>query len=489
MGLFDGVYKKFNGLVANAFNNAFGFKPTVDNTQLQGLKTNPDVDETTKNLAMNFFNVGETKEQFIKEIDDIKDFYFTQMIIDRIIEDGLNPSAGKELFKIKVKDTNGERDDTASEFLEEFANKMNLEKIVADIAHDILLYGEYALRLDVVSYQSGEKLKGVINIHDDVDIANVLPVYGDSEIKYFLSVKDKKLQTLQPTEFVYFCLPGNRIKMKLDTLDDKIMHLRMGRSVIYPVLGLLKELKFLEEVVPEHFISKIQKTKLLGVAVPPKTKPSDAIEITKVFQRLVDNTLKRKQMNSSDALLNDIKGKTGDVKIIPMFGDKGSLESIDLGNDDAFDDLAEKILDIRKNIFLTIGLPTSILDEDGSKGEIIKDHIRYTKKLKAIQTAVQEGLKQLFYIHLVNNGFSNYLKEDIEITFLNILNTDDLERLEYIDLMISMLDNFKSFVEDVDGGDYASVNKKELVKFYNVNFESLTGFSLFELNEENKDEE
>ena len=482
MGLFDGIYNTFNKLTTDAVNRAFGSNSSmqINQMQMQRMKNDPNVDDSVKNLALNFFEIGETKKDFIKQLNTIKDFYFTQLIIDRIIEDGLNPTNGKELFKVRVKDSNGERDESASDFLTEFSESMNLKKIVTDISHDILLYGEYALRIDVNSYQSGEKLKGVINIHDDVDISNILPVYNDGEISYFLTVKNKKLVTEQPTQFIYFALPGNRIKMEFEGIDNKVLHLRMGKSVVYPVIGLLKELKFLEEIIPQQFINNLVKTKLLGVAVPNKTKPSDALQIAKTFEKMINKTLTKSDASGDDEqILKNLRSKVGDIKVMPMFGDKGSIESIDFGENDDFDDVFEKILDIRKNIFLTIGLPTSILDEDGTKGEMIKDHIRYTKKLKSIQMAIQEGLQTLFYIHLVNNGFSNYLKEDIEISFLNILNTDDLERLEYIDLMISMMDNFKSFVEEFEDSEYAEVNWKDMVRFYNENFENLTGFTLF----------
>jgi len=486
MGLFDGVYNTFNKLTTDAYKKAFGGTSfaQIDQMQLQKMKNDPNIDKNVKELALNFFEIGENKAEFIKQLDNIKNFYFTQLIIDRIIEDGLNPTNGKDLFKVKVKDSRGEKDEVASEFLMDFVDTMNLKKIITDISHDILLYGEYALRIDVNSYQSGEKLKGIINIHDDVDIANLLPVYNDGEISYFLTVKDKKLETVQPTEYVYFSLPGNRLKMKFEGLDNKVLHLRMGKSVVYPVLGLIKELKFLEEIIPQQFINNLVKTKLLGVSVPNKTKPSDAMEIASVFQRMINKTLTKTNVkDDEEEILRELRSKVGDIKVMPMFGDKGSIETIDFGENDNFDDVFEKIMDIRKNIFLTIGIPTSILDEDGSKGEMIKDHIRYTKKLKSIQYAIQDGLQTMFYIHLVNNGFTNYLKEDIDINFLNILNTDDLERLEYIDIMISMMDNFKSFVEDFEDSEYAEVNWPDIVKFYNSNFENLTGFSLFTLKE------
>ncbi len=140
----------------------------------------------------------------------------------------------------------------------------------------------------------------------------------------------------------------------------------------------------------------------------------------------------------------------------------------------------EKIYDLRKMILSTIGLPASIIDEEGMKSDVIKDHIRYTKKLKSIQFALKEGIQRLLIVHLTNNGFDNYIKEDIEVMFLNVLNTDDLEKLEFIDLTVSMLDNFKSFVEDFDDNEHIDVKYEDYTKFMNAQFENITGFQLFE---------
>jgi len=483
MGFFDGVYQSFETMTKNIFGNTNGFNTSKSFAEAQAfaLSNNPDLDDNIKNLALNFFKISDTKEEYISQLNNIKDFHFTQLIIDRVMEDGLNPSVNKNLFSIKVKDSKGNKDETTSALLNQFVSENNLTKIIVDISHDILLYGEYALRIDVNSETTGEKMRGITNIHDDVNISNILPVYSGGEISHFLTIEGNKLVSKQPTEFVYFALPGNRIKIKFETAENKVLHLRMGKSLVYPVIGLLKELTFFEEIVPQKFIDGLTKTKLLGVAVPPKTKPSEAIEISRAFQKLINSTLKRSgSLKQTDTqVLDDIKSKVGEVKVIPTFGDKGSLESIDFDTDDNFEDMFEKIADIRKNILMTIGIPTSILDEEGSKGDMIKDHIRYTKKLKSIQGAIQDGLQTMMLIHLRNNGFNNYVKSDIEINFLNILNTDDLERLEYIDIMISMMDNFKSFVDDFEDNEHMELNYEDIMKFYNTNFENLTGFTIF----------
>lgn len=495
MGLFDGLYTSFKKLTQSIFQDSYLFGENqagkiIAQQQIQALKNRRDLDSATKEIVLNFFEIGKTKEELIKQLDDIKDFYFTQLIIDRIIEDALSPQVGSDLFSVKVKNSLGEKDETATEYLEEFIKEMNIKKILVDIAFDLLLYGEYALRLDVMNYSEGNFQRGIINIHDDVDLTNLLPVWRDGGINYYLTLKDKKLQTVQPSQYVYFVLPGNRIKIKVQGEDDKVLHLRMGKSVIYPVYGLLKELRFLEEIIPQQFINNLTKTKLISVSMPPKTRPTEAIEIARAYQELINSTLTKSDVyNDEKKILDELKRKVGEVKVIPNFGDKGQLEEIEFSSDNNFEDVFEKIADIRRNILITIGIPPGIIDEEGMKADVIKDHIRYTKKLKAVQSALKEGLQQLFLIHLHNSGFSSYTADDIEISFLNVLNTDDLEKLEFLDLLISMMDNFKNFVEDLDENEKIDVNYEDYVKFLNQSFEHITGFTLFKYKAPDEEDE
>jgi len=263
----------------------------------------------------------------------------------------------------------------------------------------------------------------------------------------------------------------------------------MGKSLLYPVYGLIKELKFLEALVPIGFVNDALSTKLVSVNVPSTTKPAEAQKIAQTFEKMINKslTIKQGEERNEEAIIKQVSSKVGEVKVIPSFGDKGDLQAEDFNSESNYDEINNKITDLRKMILTTVGIPPSIMDEEGMKTDVIKDHIRYTKKLKSIQFAIKEGLQRLIIVHLINNGFTNYLKEDIRVTFLNVLNTDDLEKLEYIDLTVSMIDNFKSFVEDFDDNEHVDVNYKEYVSFINKQFENVAGFSLFTYKEKTAD--
>ncbi len=489
MDMFSGMGDRFSGLVNKMFNWTIHTDPAL--MAMQQMAINPADATINSHLLMKFLDISETKQGIIKDIDSIKNFYFSQMIVDRILDDALNPTGNNHiLFEARVKDSSGEIDETASKLVNDFITEFNLQKLVIDIASDLLYYGEYFIRLDVNGFSDDVARKGIINIHDDVDMAYALPVFRDSDVSYILALGKKKIETIQPTNLIYFSMPSSRIRIKVDGLSDKVLYLRMGKSVLYPIYGLIKELKFLEHLFPLGFINDALATKLVSVSVPATTKPAEAQKISQTFEKMINKTLKINMSGQTDEeILRTIGSKVGEVKVIPNWGDKGELQAEDFNSENNYDEMAEKITDIRKMALSTIGIPSSIIDEEGIKSDVIKDHIRYTKKLKSIQFALKEGLQRMIIVHLTNSGFTNYTKEDIDIVFLNILNTDDLEKLEFIDLTVSMVDNFKSFISDYEDHDLVKVNMPEYVKFLNSQFDNIMGFNIFEMKETEEDNE
>jgi len=482
------MFKELGDNFSNLTNKLFGWSMQLDPAvQAQQMVNHGDVEPSVNNILLTkFLEINETKKGIIADIDSIKNFYFSQLIVDRIMDDALNPTGNEhKLFDVKIKNSVGEVDEATSKLVNDFVDEFNIQKMIVDIANDLLYYGEYFLRIDVNGQgdEHGTK-KGIMTIHDDVDMTTVIPVFRDSDVSYYLSLGKKKIETLQPTSMIYFSLPSSRIRVKVDGLNEKVLYLRMGKSVLYPSYGLIKELKFLENLVPLGFINDALATKLVSVSVPATTKPAEAQKIAQMYEKMVNKTLRVSTAEKSDdEILKTVGARVGEVKVIPNFGDKGELQAEDFNSDSNYDEMHEKIVDIRKMALSTIGVPASIIDEEGIKSDVIKDHIRYTKKLKSIQFALKEGLQRLIIVHLTNIGFRNYVKENIEITFLNILNTDDLERLEFLDLTVSMVDNFKSFVTDFEDHDEIDINMEEYVKFLNKQFATMAGFDIFQLKE------
>jgi len=436
-----------------------------------------------KNLMIEFFNVNDNKKELIEKIDKIKEFYFTHLIIDRILEDAINPTGNsQELFSITINNSDGSKDIPATTLAKEFSKEFNIHRHIIDIAADLLLYGEHFLRLETLNYSevdAGVK-RGIVNIHDDVNITNLVPIWRDGDISHFIKSEHGKIVTLPASSFAHFSLPSSRIKVKVDALDDKVLYFRSGRSIIYGSLGLLEELKLLETMMPISFINNALKTRLVSVGVPGQTKPQDALEIAKTYENMINKSLKiSADGKSNDEIIKTISERVGQVKVIPDFGDKGQIEAQDLETDTISDEISDKINDLRKMILTTIGIPSGIMDEESIKADVIKDHIRYSKKLKSVHFALSDGIKHILLVHLHNCGYTDIIKDDINIKFLNVLDTDDLEKLEYLDVLVSMMDNFKSYIGDFEDSENIDINYPEYYNFMNNYLNSVTGFQLF----------
>ena len=485
MAIFKSLGDNFSVLTNRLFGWDMALDPAIAAQQAFAMG---NVEPSVNNILLTkFLEISDTKRGIIEDIDSIKDFYFSQLIVDRILDDALNPTGNEhKLFEVRIKNSIGEVDEAASKIANEFVEEFNIQKMIIDVATDLLYYGEYFLRLDVNGQgEENASKKGIVTIHDDVDMTSAIPVFRDSDVSYYLKLGKKKIETVQQTELVYFSLPSSRIRVKVDGLNDKVLYLRMGKSVLYPIFGLLKEMKFLEHLVPLGFINDALATKLVSVSVPATTKPAEAQKIAQTFEKMINKTLKVGTADKTDEeILRTVGARVGEVKVIPNFGDKGELQAEDFNSENNYDEMHEKIVDIRKMALSTIGVPSSIIDEEGMKSDVIKDHIRYTKKLKSVQFALKEGLQRMLIVHMTNLGFRNYLKENIDVVFLNILNTDDLEKLEFLDLTVSMVDNFKSFVTDFEDHDEININMEEYVKFLNKQFSTMAGFDILSMKED-----
>jgi hypothetical protein len=152
--------------------------------------------------------------------------------------------------------------------------------------------------------------------------------------------------------------------------------------------------------------------------------------------------------------LENIMTSAGRLKVIPIFGDKGELRKFDYKQDEP-DELLASVNDIRKVICDSVGIPYELIfvSDTVSKGELLRRYARYVRKLKSIQFAIADGIRQICYIHLTNKGI-NFVPDDIKVDFKNkLVEIDNLNKLEFLDTTVGMLKNAKDFIVDLMSED------------------------------------
>jgi hypothetical protein len=450
------------------------------NTQIEpatGINMQENKEERKINLAL--LNTHNNLKKFYREINILKEFYMSQMMINRIIDDSLNPSASdNEIFKVTILNDDGSENELATKEARILKRNLNIERMLLDIAPDILAYGSHYLRLDINTWDSDNVLKGIINIHDDVDPATIIPVWRDSEIIYYNVIKNGKIEKAMPYEYVFFGFGTERIKVEVDLNDDQAIYFRVGMGLLKPVLHLLRTLYLLEGLVYVNLLKKESKQPIISVTVPENISPDKAVEVSKSYEKLLNKNLNDVEIDFEDIqqTLENILENTSKVKVIPDWGSKGQLQKQDLEVYSDLEDIFTKIEDLRNVILQTNGFPASLFESESvQRIDLIQNNVRYTKKIKTFHQSLRNGLAHLFLIHLKNQNFDVSLK-NIKIDFVNVINTSDLEKIEYVSMVIDAMSNIKDFVDDIAENSEelgVNVNRKSLINFYNNTFKRL----------------
>lgn len=330
---------------------------------------------------------------------------------------------------------------------------------------------------------------GLLDLLDNVDQAAVVALskWGSPEGYLVAATGDGKnpsqVKKMEAADFVKFSLSSMRIKLDVfkewgirkDKLPDDIKnlpkHIRVGKSQIYGAISKLKELELLESLVPATKLSKLSNGSLVGIRVPAGYDIQKALEAAKQVEGLINKKIGVDPI-LQEITVENIMATAGRLKAVPIFGETGTLQKLDYKQDEP-DDLLASVTDVRKTILTSAGVPYGLIyGGEENRGEILKKYARYLRKLRSIQKAIEEGIRQIVYIHLSNKGYE-FTGEDIKIEFYNkLIEVDNLDKLEFIDATIGLLRNATEFFNDLadrtKNPSYADqINVTGFLKFLN----------------------
>lgn len=402
-------------------------------------------------LGAVYTKVTNTRKEMLREIEKVRPFYLTDAILTQFADDALAPDTMTDDV-IKVTSKNKKVNDA----LQELDQLVKFDALIMDNITDILAYGEYTLKCNV------EKDKGITGLEDNVDQTKVVSLTRNGEVEGFLELDEtaRKITIKGPYEYIKFAIPSHKIRMDLASeirakdakeFKDKIpRYVRIGKSYIYPILEKIKELELLEQLIPATNLAKLSSGTLLGVSVPQGMDPEKGMEVARKVEGLINKKV-GVDANAKLLTVENILSSAGRLKVIPVFGDKGTVTKFDYKQDEP-SDLLGSVTDIRKVLCNSVGIPYELIfggESDDTKGHLLKRYARYLRKLKQIQKAVAIGIRQICFIHLVNKNI-DFTTDDIQIEFRNkLIEIDALDKLEYLDASISLLGNAKSFLMDL----------------------------------------
>lgn len=485
-----------------------------------------------------YTKIADTRRVLIKEVDKMRMFYLVDVLLAQFTEDSLAPEIGTgNVLEISSPKEDLQRE---IDWLEEkfdidqlvlaitpdlllygeytLKTKVN-PKPVADgrtveqkkLSEEIVqLIGEpqaAAPNKEIVQLvgpanDSGQKddpnstQYGLIELEDTVEQGTVVSLTHYANTTGYLSADsgDNKIKKHEPADFIKFALSSQRMRIDLykefqvrykngkiadgipEELKDIPRYIRVGKSLIYPVIAKLKELELLEALVPATKLAKLSSGTVVGVQVPSGYDIQKAMEAAKQVEGVLNKRVGVDQ-RLGELTIENIMNTAGRLKVVPIFGDKGQLSKLDYQSDEP-DELLASVKETRDTICSSMGIPSELLfgSEGESKGAILKKYARYLRKLKAIQKAVEDGVRQIVYIHLVNKGYS-FKNEDIKVEFNHkLIEIDNLDNLEFIDTTVGLLKNTKDFITSL-------ANKEENPQFADrVNVDKMAEFLNKQLN-------
>ena len=428
----------------------------------------------------------------IAAVDSIRYFYLVDVMLNQITEDALAPKIGDDdIFNFSC------QNETIQKELDDLKKRVGLDQLVENIAPDLLAYGEYTLATKIGTAKNGKKVKndlkgdgseftpkegkGVIDIKDIVDQGTVVSLTQDGKTEGYIVYDEAKgrIEVKETADYIKFSMGGTRIKIETNNIlpvqfiknpqvkeivDNIPRFIRMGKSQLYSVIPKIKELEILEKLVPATKINKLSQGNLVGMNLPENYNLEEAMEAIQRIEGMINKKISVDPV-AEEITVESILSVAGKTKVIPLFGEKGRLEQMDF-RDSEPDDLLGSAKEIRELILDSIGIPSELIfkSEGDTKTEILKRYAKYLRKLKKLQKTIAHGLKQIAFIHLANKDIA-FKEEEIDIQFNNnLVEIDNLDKLEHADVTVSLLGNVRDFfnelvMEDSPYKDNVNLNK------------------------------
>ena len=398
-------------------------------------------------LATIYTETYRTKKDLFDLYKSVKDLDQASVIIDDFIDDAFNTPDSDYPFTIEIKG-----DIYNKEYIEDnlaaLIKKFDIYQLDHDTNEDFLVYGDYYIS------QVPKIGEGIVEVMDNVDIENVFSIYKNNQLIQHIGMNKNsmfinspisgyagQLTPIHPDLMTHFILDSRKINIKLPLKDASILtlpeNIRIGRSVLFNALQLLKKYQLLDIALTYKEVRNALMPILLGIQTGAFTTPDNMIEACKTVESyLQDGTAMSFDLENAGTIENLLQSSAS-FKVAPIPGDKGRFDKLDLGqNANETQGLQDILNDTGHRIAVTTGGVTN--DEAGkSRLEILKSNSRRSKRLIDIQKGKQNGWRNFCHTHLRYQHI-NIEKESISIKYKSIPNADIFEEANGLVTLLSV---------------------------------------------------
>jgi hypothetical protein len=429
--------------------------------------------ESVAQMFMAVTQVSNERDKIYAALLEIEDYSLVQTILEIMHDDVLSPDEStNDIFTIS---SDNEQYDSILKGMEK---RLALDEVVDDIVGDLLLLGEYPFKI----FTKDNRIAALEEVLVPTDIT---PIFKGRNITRFLvrsqgaalTYAQSSFESLSPYDFVSFLRYPRKVRLnvqeKYPFLVDGVA--KVGRS-IFPLetLEKIKSLYLLEKMLPIARVLQLNRSTVVGVQLGQSMMTKSVIEACREYERYLNS-----QTSSTSYLdINAVISQVGKYKVVPILGEKGTIVEQQIKNDNT-EHAMQDILDIRNSIVSSVGLlPSYVFGGDATKySESLKAYIRYLRKIDSIQKCIINGLKHLCLIELTARGITDAVPSDINVVFANNVSLANIERLEFLDILVSLLNNYTAFIEtlSVNPSTATYIDKVEMLTFIKKKLSYLKG--------------
>ena len=374
----------------------------------------------------------------------------------------------------------------------ELLKRIRIEKNLPRIARNTAKYGDFFLRLTTAKTPK-EDLKGIERIDTSYYPRDVTPIVINRTLLGYWVAEADNVQAVEsdclfaPWEFVHFAVPGDSNFVTYDGVpavdikrEDRVEY---GQSLLKAARKAYKRSKLAHDILA---IARITRSALRRVFKfqTETDNPVKAITALAMFKKTME------KIGGVDKANEDMKYEelmnllTQDIYIPILKDGRGDYAFESHGGDVDVNNIADiELFDNR--LFMSLRIPKEYMNFGEGIGEkttlLLKD-IRYSKRIKKLQNALRNGIKELVFIHFALKG-QTLDEEDFEVNMTSTSISEDLERLDYFgnavqtaDSLIRMLETFAG--DEGEEGEKSDVNKSYLVYYIMKNIVKLPSFDI-----------
>ena len=427
-------------------------------------------------LATIYTETHRTKQELFELYRSVKDLDQASVVIEDFIDDAFNTPDSDFPFTIKVSEDVADKEwieDNLADLVKEF----DIYQLDHDTNEDFLVYGDYYLTT------IPEIGKGIVEVNDNVEIDNVFSIYKNNKLIQHIGMRRNEMFTgaavanyagnlvpIHPDLLSHFVLDTRKIKIALPDKNVGIFSLpeniRIGRSVLFNGLQLLKKYQLLDIALTYKEVRNALMPVLLGVQTGAFTTPDHMIEACKAMESYLQEGMAMNFDMTDTASLEQMLQGSATFKVAPIPGDKGRFDKVDIGAGYNETDGLNKILDDTGHRIATVTGGVTSNESGKSRLEILKSNSRRSKRLIDIQRGKANGWRDFMHKHL-RYQHVNIEKESIKIQYKSIPNADVFEEANGLVTLLSVINDLQTFSDSVNQSNsgYKTDPKKMIAAF------------------------